>query len=211
MNKLLILFAFALPGLLIAQPYTDEEKLQGFVHNGDKVIFLFDPSLYDVAPEKVVVTGTFRNWDQDMNDNQWTMAYKDKLWTLEVPNRDYGRIAPGAEFKFRIDNGKWLSPPEGAPNEKGGNLTFLKDFVVPGVKAELRDDHTIWATITGARPLDKKDYRVTMADGTEIPIAGVLPNTSTGTLISTETPMDIRRVYFLEIPSLGLKTNCSYD
>ena len=124
MKKLLILFAFALPGLLIAQPFTNEEKLQGYGQDGDKVIFIFDPSLYGVTPERVVVTGTFRNWDQDMNDNQWNMAYKDKLWILDIPNPAYSRIAPGAEFKYRIDDGNWLSPPKGAPNEKEATSPF---------------------------------------------------------------------------------------
>ena len=87
----------------------------------------------------------------------------------------------------------------------------MKDHIVAGLKAEFRGPFTIWANVTGERPLDIADYRVTDAKGNEVPLAGVLPNTATGTLISTAEPMDIKRVYFLEIPSLNIKSHCSFD
>ena len=211
MKYLLLTLTFILSGIITAQGFTDVEKLQGYSVTVDEVIFVFDPNIYNVNPEKVVVTGSFRNWDQNMNDNNWVMDKSDEIWTLKISNANFEKIYPNEPFKFRIDDGEWMSPPADAPNEKGGNLTFMQDFVVPGLKAELKNPHTIWAEITGERLLKKDAYKLTDAKGIEIPIAGVLPNTSTGTLITTAEPMDIKRVYFLEIPSLGLKEHCSYD
>ncbi len=81
----------------------------------------------------------------------------------------------------------------------------------PTLKAELHDSRTIWAEIIGERPLDKSAYKLTDAAGNEIPITAVLPNTASLTLIKTAVDMDIRRVYFLEIPPLKLLAFCSYD
>ena len=79
------------------------------------------------------------------------------------------------------------------------------------LKAEIRSSNLIWAEISGDRPLEPNAYSVTDASGQEIAIANILPNESHSTLIFTKEPMDIRRVYFLSIPELGLKVHCSFD
>ncbi len=211
MKILILTTALMLSGLISGQTFNDEDKLQGYSITVDDVIFIFDPTLYNVSPEKVVITGSFRNWDQNMNDNEWSMKKSNDIWTLKLSNAGFEKIYPNDEFKFRVNEGTWLSPPTNATNEKGGNLTFMQDFVIPGLKAELINSYTIWANITGNRILQKEAYKITDANGNEISIAGILPNTSTGTLVTTADPMDIKRVYFLEIPSLGLKAHCSYD
>jgi len=191
--------------------FTDEEKLQGYAIENEDVIFIFDPTLYNVSPSFVTITGSFRNWDQNMNDESWILQPSNTVWTLSLKNTNFSTIKPNEEFKFRIDKGKWLVPPSTAKNERGGNLVFMKDEIITGMKAEITGPNTIWATIVGNRPLLASDYRITDAKGNEIPIAGVLPNSATTTLISTKEPMNIKRVYFLEIPSLNLKSFCSYD
>jgi len=196
---------------LFGQPFSNNERIQGYSVRKDTAIFIFDPVIYKVDPNKVVVTGSFRNWDQDMKNKEWIMEKKDNIWILNIDNKKFETIKPHDEFKFRINEGQWLNPPIDATNIKGGNLVFMKDTILPGLKAELKGPYTIWAKITGQRPLEQNAYRVTDANGNEIPISGVLPNTSTETLITTERPMDIKRVYFLEIPSIGLKSFCSYD
>ena len=192
---------------LLGQPFNEEEKSQGYIIHEDNVTFIFDPQLYGVDAERVTITGTFRNWDQDMNNEDWQMKKSNELWTLNIVNTDFGKIRPNNEFKFRINDGEWLSPPVTSTNEKGGNLVFMQDYEMPGLKAELKDPNTIWANVVGNRPLQIADYRITDAHGNVIPIAGVLPNTATETLITTAEPLDIKRVYFLEIPALDLKSH----
>lgn len=212
MKKVLtFIFSILLVWSSSGQSYTEEDKLKGYEVDGERLIFLFDPELYSEEPEKVVITGTFRNWDQDMNNEEWNMKKSDNLWTLKINNEGFAKIYPNAEFKFRINDGKWLNPPSSAPNEKGGNLIFMKDYVIPGLKAELRGPHTIWVRVTGKRPLNKSAYRITDASGNVVSISTVLPNTSSDLLVTTSEPMDIKRIYFIEIPSLKLKTHCSFD
>ena len=78
-------------------------------------------------------------------------------------------------------------------------------------KAELRDSNLIWAHVEGNRPLSSSDYRVTDAAGNDVPISAVLPNEASSTLIYTKEAMDLKRVYFLELPEYGLKVHCSFD
>ncbi|MGH1364117.1 MAG: alpha-amylase family glycosyl hydrolase [Calditrichia bacterium] len=196
---------------LLSQSWTATERLQGYQATDDAVTFIFDPLLYGVKAQKVTVTGSFRNWDQRMDDETWALMPSGNVWTLTVPNKDYGTVYLRNEFKFRINDGQWLSPPAGATNEQGGNLVFMKEAVLQTLKAEMRGPRAIWAEIAGDRPLDSKKYRLTDANGKIIPIAGVLPNTATETLITPAEDLDIRRVYFLEIPESKLKTNCSFD
>ncbi len=211
LKALHLLLAISMSSTLPAQSFTGDQKSQGYARFGDKVTFLFDPQLYDVSPQRVVVTGEFRNWDQNMNDPDWTLAKTGELWLLSIDNTDYGVLEVNSEFKFRIDDGKWLDPHSGAPNERGGNLVFMQNAIRPGLKAELRSPTVIWASVTGERPLSKSAYKVTDAAGNEIEVAGVLPNTAKEIIVTTALKLDLRRVYFLEIPSLGLRSFCSYD
>jgi len=209
LHCILILFLFHIS--FSAFSFTEEEKLQGYALENEDVFFIFDPILYNVSPSFVTITGSFRNWDQNMKDESWILQPSNTVWSLKVKNTNFSNIKPNEEFKFRIDKGKWLAPPSIAKNERAGNLVFMKDEVIASMKAEIKGPYTIWATIDGDRPLLPSDYRITDAKGNEIPIAGVLPNSVTTTLISTKEPMDIKRIYFLEIPSLNLKSFCSYD
>ena len=191
--------------------FQTDDILQGYTVQGDSTIFLFDPEVYGVNPNKVVVTGSFRGWDQSMTDPTWSLKRTSHIYSLSIFNPEFDVIAPNAEFKFRIDDGEWLSPPEESTNEKGSNLVFMKSDIKKQLKAEILDNHTIWADIIGDRPLNKDGYVLTDVSGNRIPIATILPNTLRETLIKTAVEIDRRRVYFLEIPSIDLKTFCSYD
>lgn len=202
------------PLLTEAQTFTQEEIAQGYAHKENTTYFIFSADLYSRAtPTEVVVTGSFRGWSQDMNDKAWQLKErKDKLWILAVENAGFEKINVSAEFKFRINEGEWLSPHPKAPNERGGNLIFMKGIKPPTLKAEIRRNQTIWAIVDGfERPLSPSDYKLTNAAGKEIKIASVLPNTASQTLITPQEPIDIRRVYYLEIPAKKLKTVCSFD
>ncbi len=199
---------------VIAQTFQNEALEQGYWQEGDTAYFVFSEKHYQIGtPEQVVVTGSFRNWDGDMSDIQWQLKPVSKqTWALPLANPNLLKIPARAEFKFRINDGQWLEPPQLAPNQNGGNLVFMHDVVPPSLKAELRRPRTIWAEIDGQeRSLNPKDYKLTDGQGQEIAIASILPNTRTQTLITPADSLDLRRVYFLEIRETGLKTHCSYD
>ena len=186
----------------------------GYAHEDDKTTFLFDPNLYNLAdkPKRVVVTGAFRDWSEDMDAETWQLSKQQELWTLTVKNQEMSVITPASPFKFRVNDGQWLNPPSEASNNQGGNLVFMHEMEAPELKAEIRDEHTIWASINGVeRSLKPEDYVLRQANGSEIPIQAVLPNTAAQTLISTAEPIDIERAHYLEMPSEDLKTAVSYD
>ena len=178
---------------------------------GDEVTFIFDQNLYGVNPEKVFVTGEFRGWDGSTDNEAWFLAKTGNQWFLTISNADVAALQPNSSFKYRIDNGDWMQPPAEAPNEKGGNLVFMQQDITKSLRAELVHERLIWADILGERPLEPEAYRITDARGNVINVAGVLPNESRTTLIVPATPLDKKRVYFLEIPSLELKAHASFD
>ncbi len=193
------------------QTFTDEQRLKGYVVDGQKVTFIFDETIYRVKPERVVVTGPFRGWSQEMNDTRWTFSKNGHIWTLKFDNPDFEVISPQTPFKFRTDEGHWIQPIDDAPNESHGNLIFMEDVMIAKLKAELRNEYLIWAEVTGERPLKGSDYRIVDAKGHVIKVAGVLPNGGGSVVIRPEKALDRKRVYYLEIPRLGLRAHCSFD
>lgn len=188
--------------------------MEGFAHQNDTTYFIFDANHYGQVPQsRAVVTGSFRSWDQDMADSSWQLKEDaNSLWTLAIYNPNFAEIPPRAEFKFRIDSGIWLQPPSDAPNQQGGNLVFFKDLMPPMLRAEIRTANAIWATIHGARrPVSVSSYRLTNAKGEAIPISEILPNTASDFLVIPTKPLDIRRVYYLEVIGTHLKSWCSFD
>ncbi len=197
-----------------AQQFSALEKAQGYSFRNDTAYFVFDAKLYNRFPaSRVVVTGAFRGWTHDLDDKAYQLkAGADSVWAIGVFNPGHETVKPSSPFKFRVDEGDWLSPPAGTPNEEGGNLVYLKGIDPPGLRAEYRNANAIWAVVTGMeRPLDPKAYRLTNGKGEEIKIAAILPNTASETLIIPAEPIDIKRLHYLEIPKNKLKTACSYD
>jgi hypothetical protein len=160
----------------------------GYGQKEDTTTFYFSTSDYNLAPTRVSVTGAFRNWDTNMDDPKWLLRKESEiLWSLKVFNPKLSVIPVSCPFKFRIDSGKWLDPPAKAQNVEGGNLIFMRGFQAPTLKAEIHRSKTIWAWVGGhglTRPFDKSAYKLKDAKGNEIPIASVLPNDSSKTLIT---------------------------
>ncbi|HEX8385520.1 MAG TPA: hypothetical protein VF576_05010, partial [Rubricoccaceae bacterium] len=106
--RLVVLLATltALAAPAAAQAPTGAERAQGYALRGDTTLFVFDPSLYGVAPERVAVTGAFRGWSADMEDRAWqlTSLSSQPVWILPVPNAGYAAVGPGSPFKFRVDD-----------------------------------------------------------------------------------------------------------
>ena len=204
-------FTFFICVSLYGQSFTSQQKLQGYAVFGDNLTFIFDEDLYDVKPDKVYVTGEFRDWDAATDIPDWELKKTGVQWLLTINNVDFSVVKPNTKFKYRINEGEWLRPPTEAENTKDGDLIFLKkDDTVP-LKAELKSENLIWAEINVDRPLTPSSYRITDVKGNVIKVAGVLPNGSATTLITPAEPLDKKRVYFLEIPAQNLKAHCSFD
>lgn len=199
---------------IAGQPFMSQQIQQGYHHIGDTTHFLFDYQHYEAEePSKVVLTGSFRGWSQDMDEAAWTLhRFSPTLWILSIYNPQYEVIPPRAEFKFRINEGEWIDPPATSPNKQGGNQVFLFDVTPPTLKAELTANKTIRTFIEGVnRPMQTEAFILTDAAGKQIPIAEILPNTANQSLLIPTQPIDIRKVYYLEIPEEKLKTVCSFD
>lgn len=211
--KIKSFFILMLIANTLAAQFTPTEILQGYASKGEELYFIFDEQTYELTPSKVVVTGGFRSWSTDMDDAQWQLQRQDDgIWIVKIANPNFENIPPLTPFKFRTDDGNWINPPTNAPNEKGGNLEYMSGYKMPSMTAELRRPKTIWAKIDGMqRPLNPADYRLTDAEGNVIPIASVLPNTATETLITPAKSLNLKRVYFLEIPEKGVKAFCNFD
>lgn len=213
MKLRILLSGMLLPFVLHAQSFDQADFLQGYAQRKDSLWFLFSSPLNQLKPSRVVVTGAFRGWSQDLKETAWDLQEKSPgIWQLGLDNFQFRKVPPACPFKFRVDEGKWINPPASAPNTEGGNYVFMKGSLPPALKAEIQRSKTIWARVSGtARPLEKAKWKLSDAFGKEIAIASVLPNDSGRTLITPATELDIRRSYFLEIPSLGLKSHCSFD
>ena len=84
---------------------------------------------------------------------------------------------------------------------------------VTGLRAEIRTDKAIWVHVQGASllPLDLGDWQLNMADGTPIPLVEVLPNDADELMLVPAVPLDITRVYYVTLPSAGLKVRARFD
>ncbi len=190
---------------------------QGYRHQENVTYFLFDPRAYGVRrPNRVVVTGAFRNWDQDMQNPRWQLSEDEEsgIWSVAVPNPQFTVIMPATPFKFRINDGAWLAPPDNSVNREAGNLVFERGVQPPRLKAELRGEKAIWFSLTGAnvqRSLDADDYKLTDAAGNPVPVAAVIANTAAESLLIPATPVDRRRVYYLAHRPSGLTALCRRD
>jgi len=89
--------------------FTEEVRQNGYLHQNDTTYFVFDALRYGQSSvEKVVVTGAFRGWDQNMDDPNRLLKPTNEngqLWYLAVVNRDLQTIPPSTSFKFRINKG----------------------------------------------------------------------------------------------------------
>ena len=192
----------------------DGQALTGYTVKNDTTYFIFDERDYGAQNvDLVTVTGTFRSWSQVMDDPVYNLSKAgDHIWVLPFHNPSNKLIPPGAEFKFRINDGIWMDPPTGAPNARGGNLVFLHDVLIPTLKAEITSAGTIWIKTSGfKRSLQAKDYLLHDAEGNEIGISEVLPNTAGEALLRPAKTIDKRRVYYLTIPDHNLRSWCSFD
>lgn len=195
---------------------SQEARVAGYVDRDEKTFFVFDSSHYHVDPTRVVVTGEFRNWDQDMDSPQWQLhrhPVESTLWTLGIDNPQGHVIGPSVPFKFRIDEGAWMAPSADAPNQAGGNLVHRPDLQPIRLFAEIRSDGQVWARIAGVdatsaptrdqfRLVNGQDQEVTLDDAQRV---------GDFEYLFSSASIDRRRVYYLECPDSGIRSLCRRD
>ena len=209
------LLAWLRPGLH-AQPYTPEERLQGYRDADGRAVFIFDEAVYAVRPRSVMLEGTMRDWDHDMRDPRWALNRSSEagVWTLVVDNPGRHAVPIGAKFKFRTDEGTWMDPPKNAPNAEAGNLVFAHDRAPLVLKAEIRGSRDVRLVVQSGEHIlstDPASYRLKDAAGNTKRIGSVEPVGTGEVRIVPVTPVDSTRVYFLEIPALDTTLFCSFD
>lgn len=219
--KILLFIGGLLPFLSTAQ-FSSGELIQGYAVRKDSLYFVFSESVYqENLPEKVVVTGQFRNWSQDLADKRWELSRVNAgVWSVGLKNKEFAVVSPGSGFKFRIGDGKWLDPPKDASNVDGGNLIFMKGIEPLALEAGFESDGRIEVWIRGlnqAKPRIPGPGSFVLKDafGKRIPIAKVEPSSAGSNSIhcylQAKNPVDKRRVYYLEQPSNKLKCLVSFE
>lgn len=200
------------------KPWTDEQLTNGYVRAEDTTTFLFDASVYEVKPKRVVVTGPFRQWSQDMADSDWQLARSDdhpSVWVLSIKNAEQRGLGPSTPFKYRIDEGRWMDPPIDATNRKGGDLVHRPGEKRKRLRAEIMADGTIEVEFEGLPDDDSDDpseFTLTGPDGKEISIRGLTATDSDDRFrLTVDESLDPRRVYYLQLDAHHLRSRCRRD
>ncbi len=206
----------ALAATASAQVPGDAERARGWAKRDGQTVFVFDPARYGFAdgagPERVVVTGAFRGWSDDMDEHAWALARAGDVWTLAV---DAARgPGPGTPFKFRVDGGRWLDPPADAPNVEGGDLVFRVGEAPARLVAELRGPTAIWVRVEGGpRPLLASAYRVERWDGAPTGVAVTVPRQADTALLTLADPLDPAQVHYVtaDVGGETLRARARFD
>jgi len=205
---LLILTAVLLP----AQEFTSAERLQGYAVHGAEAWFIFDPEVYKIQPEQVIVEGSFRNWDHSLNDSTWHLRSIDDIWILPVGEQ----VEPGSVFKFRIDDGKWLEIPGSAGNKKDGNLIFRPAPPALQLEAEIvaaQEIHLLFRNVPENFDYlyQAGHYRLTTFSGQTIEISRVFYLRPGVLQLIPAEPLNIKRAHYLSTPYQPDRVLLSYD
>lgn len=196
--------------------FTEQEKIQGYKSTPDSAYFIFDEQMYDVRPDRVVIEGSFRDWNHDMNDSRWHLkrVSPNGLWLLAVANPEFSIVPAGSVFKYRINACEWLSPPAGPPNQKSGNLVFAHLDSPLRLEAEIAGPEDIRLIVKSG----KVDYRyspglyeLTDYSGREIPVKKVFYVEPGVLRIIPAEKLNIRRLHFLNTPYQKDRLTITYD
>lgn len=208
-----LLLLLLLASQVFATDFSQEEIIQGYKIDGDKTYFVFSSELYKASTQNATVTGSFRAWNQEMQDEKWQLKKNDSnLWTLEIKNPELEKIPPFAEFKFRINEGEWLSPPEISENTQGGNLVFAHKTERRTFKAELVSGNHIRVIFSGYElSYSPNDYKIIDSKNEEIRIKKVLYENQGVRHLIPETELDRRRVYYVHNTKINKKAFCNFD
>lgn len=81
----------------------------------------------------------------------------------------------------------------------------------PVLKAEILENGAVWLNSTTSPSLRIADYRISDASGSAIELSTLIASTAKDVILIPARPLDPKRVYFLEIPSLESRTRISFD
>ncbi len=214
----ILLSVFILPILVNAgtASFSKLNRLSGYKQNGETAIFIFDPAVYNINPDKIMLEGSMRNWEHNMNDPKWELSKETdgSLWLLKMNNPGMSIIPAGSAFKFRINGGEWLEPAADAPNVISGNLIFAHELKKMAVNAEIVSAKDIRLIFPDKRPqylYDISQYTLTRYDGTELPVERIIYIKPGELCIVPATDIDIRRLHYLEVKYLSKKVTVTYD
>ncbi|MCC7431359.1 pullulanase, partial [bacterium] len=198
---------------LSAADFSETEKLQGFKIDGNKTYFVFDAKTYKVNPKNVSVTGSFIGWNSEMKKEGWVLSKtSETLWLLEKENPDFELIAPMDEFKFRINEGEWLNPPQKAKNIKSGNLVFAHETKRKIFKAEIVDSDFIRVIFDGYElSYNPKDYLLKNPKGEEFAVKKVFYEANGKLHLVPAKKLDKRRVFYVTNKKINKTAFCSFD
>lgn len=191
----------------------DSLRLRGYGTISGVSCFIFDEQLYNVRPAKVVVEGDFRGWNHDMEDTRWWLKKSDEsayIWFLEIP----AEIEKGSIFKFRIDDGQWMNPPDKADNVSDNNLRYGLAPEKLKMDPELIDSRNVGINYSGKNikySYDPNDYILRDHANTKIPLEKVMYIRPGYIQIRTGEEIDRTRIYYLEDLSHDIRSVCSYD
>ncbi len=202
--------------VLRAGSFTQAERIQGYAQRGDTTVFIFDEEVYALHPQRVILEGSMRQWDHDLNKPQWWLHRQSKasIWTLSIPNPDFTVIAPGASFKFRINQGRWLDPPAGAENVRRGNLIFAGQRLSLKLRAEIVSATDIRLQFN-RRPSEydyhPDHYLLVDSKRGKIPIERVLYSKRAELQLIPVKKVDIRRLHYITFLPLQQTVPVTYD
>ncbi len=195
---------------MISSRYTAKQYLQGYSLSENRVIFVFNSSLYGVKPNHVEIVGDFNDWGKKSiykKLNKETELY----WTLEVPNADFDIIKPDTEFKFIVNEKEWVTPHRKNYSQRNNNFVFLPHWELPAFTAHLVDTETIRLTGQNITSWVVEDYKVMTCDDDPVPLDKIIPYTQDQIWIKTADHLDIRRVYKVILPKYKTEVFCDFE
>lgn len=216
MIRYLILLIFPVTIFAQALEFSETERQQGYRHQQDTTCFVFDETVYDIQAARVILEGSMRDWNHDLNDLRWQLQKSPtkNIWVLPIHNPEFKKISQGSAFKFRFNEGEWLNPPAGAPNIRNGNLIFAPDIKPLRVDAEIVAARDMRLLFKAAQPEFRyapDQYLLTDVKGQAIAIERVFYTAPGQLQIVPAQDLDIRRLHYLEVKYLNRKVAVTYD
>ncbi len=217
MNRLFLVLTCFIFVLHAQDTFTALQRSSGYAQQGEHVTFIYDDGIYKKSPTRVVLTGAFRNWNDDMAapDGQMTRLSGTKLWIKTIANPGYKTIKTHTPFKFRIDDGQWIAPMDNAPNSKEGNFIYGYDIKERPLRAEMVRPNYIRLYYPGERPerynYNTSNYQLKNAEGVRMAIKKVLYIAPGKLQLIPESPVNIKRLYYLTINDEQKTIAVKYD
>ena len=116
-------------------PPRERACLVGYAREDDHALFVVEPDRFPFllrSGASAFLAAGFNGWEKARREEKWRLLpTEDGLLVLKKPWKEIAKLAPFS-FKFVTERGKWLDPPEEAPNidksiPSARNFLFLAD------------------------------------------------------------------------------------